>query len=199
MARRRKMSKNDQILKAIGGLTEAVQLLVNKEIKHGESSLRGDGREGVPTVSSLRADAAKVRAGLSVARPVGTQPSPRGNDGAGYEARRRAEEQALNQGVENAVSSYRPANDPLGLPARSVQVKLVWGEGEKLACGACKKVNYVAAKDITTTHRVVDLIDLLLPYSEAVPALTAETPVNQNNGVSIPCQLCGEEWGVVIL
>jgi hypothetical protein len=80
-----------------------------------------------------------------------------------------------------------------------VQVKLVWGEGEKLACGACKKVNYVAAKDITTTHRVVDLIDLLLPYSEAVPALTAETPVNQNNGVSIPCQLCGEEWGVVIL
>lgn len=76
---------------------------------------------------------------------------------------------------------------------------MVWGADEKLACFACKKVNYVAAKDITSAHLVADLIDLLLPYSEAVPALTAETPVNQKNGVSIPCQLCGEEWGVVIL
>lgn len=199
VAKRKKVTKEDKILKAIGGLTEVVQLLVNKEIQHEQNNLRGDGRQGVRDVSGVRADAEKAGGGPSAARSGGESAGPRGDVRASIEARKRAEEQALNQGVENAVSSYRPANDPVGLPPRNQQVKLLYAEGETIVCQSCKKPHYTVYKDITTAHKVADLMDLLGPYSDAVNKLTVDTPVNQKNGVSLPCDLCGEEWGVVIL
>lgn len=200
MAKRKAVDKQDKILKAVEGLTQVVQQLVNLEVNRSGSTDHGsNGLEGVQSVSSVRKNVAQARVGAPVARRAGEDVRPRRDAGSGLEARKRAEEAALNQGVENAVSSYRPANDPIGLPPRNVQVKVLYGADEPVFCSECKEQIYVTLDEITTAHTVKDLVRLLDPYSEAYAKLTEDTPVDTKGGVRMPCPRCEAPWGVVVL
>lgn len=197
---KRRVGKQDKILKAIGGLTEVVQQLVNLEVDRRAKTDHGsNGQQRVQSVSSVRAHVEKVGTGAPVARRAGEDAGPRRDVGTSVEARRRAEEAALNQGVENAVSSYRPANDPIGIPARNTQVKVLYHADEPIFCTECKEKIYVTTQEMTTAHTVKDLAVLLEPYSDAIPKLTEETIVDTKGGVRMPCPRCQAPWGVVVL
>jgi hypothetical protein len=191
---KKKESMQVQLLHALKDI--AVTL---KEVRDEQRAIRQDVGAGVrkvpvpvkrdPQVAVDRADGDGGR------HHQGVQPE----SGEDVEARKRADEKALNEGVHAAVSSYSPPGHTVSVPPRSQQEKTLYRSGEIVMCGACDAPVYEVRDEITTLTRLATLKELLLPYSDKVPALTADTKMHTMNGAAFDCPLCGKEGGVPLI
>jgi hypothetical protein len=207
----KKKKRNDPLIQAIERMNKdnnktLRQLAgsINKlgERINGTQDLSRDGRAGVREIQPVREASPKsnnaVEAGR-VDRPRGTREDSKGYPEQAEKIDPKIAEQALNTGLEGAVSSFTPhgAPPPGSLPTPDMTEKILFRESDTIQCLECKRPIYVAKKDITTFAKLSQLLDLLEPYGPDVPLLTPETPVRKVKA-ALNCPLCLKEWGVLI-
>jgi len=170
-----------------------------KEIRDEQRAIRKDVGAGVRTVPSV----IKRYPTPAIEDTGGDRGSDREVTGResreDAEARRRAEETALNSGVGGVVSSFSPPGHETEVPPHHMQEKNLYEIGDSVTCQNCEEPVYEVREKITTQTKIANLKSSLLPYSDKVPALTAGTKIRTVGGVAFDCPLCGKEDGVPLI
>ena len=193
--------KTDPLVGAIKELIGVVKEL-KAEVRNGQGTSSKDDSTRVRPVRASGAPDQAVnsnesnRNGRASTKYLGGESD---EDSIARQHRSKAAEVALNSGVDSAVSSYSPPDAPTGPPSRSNEEKILWEQDDVIPCQLCKQPVYVVKKRLTTKTLKHDLLHLLEPYSDKVPALKPETPVKSVGGVAFNCPLCVGAFGVIII